>query len=111
MLRFRDKEKWKTKMTLDSYETAYLDNFNPLRAIDFGRKAFFLNDRINISYPCLVYAFIKKEFSETTDAIPYDIIEFKSSLDIKALSLKVDADYTVFVQNIKNEEQRFDIKR
>lgn len=77
------------------------ENGRPDWMFDADRKAIFVNDKITIEYPCLVFAYLANENKNT---IPFDIIELKDKNDKKALSLK-SGKYEIVVKNKKNKLQ------
>lgn len=74
-----------------------------------NRTPYYIKEKITLTFPCLVFAFIPKEIKENENAIPFDIIELKSSEDKKALSLIVGQSFTIFIRDNNFKEQRFDI--
>lgn len=81
----------------------------PHWAFENNRTPYFIKEKINLMFPCLVFAFIAKEKKQNKKAIPFDIIELKSPTDQKALSLKKGQTFTVVVRDINSQEQKFDV--
>ncbi len=74
-----------------------------------NRTPYFVKEKITLTFPCLVFAFIPKEKKENENAIPFDIIELKTSADKKALSLKKGKPFTIVIRDDNFKEQKFDI--
>jgi hypothetical protein len=74
-----------------------------------NRTPYFVNEKIALQFPCLVFAFIPKEKKESEFAIPFDIIELKTSADKKALSLKKKQLFTIIIRDMNFKEQKFDV--
>ncbi len=74
-----------------------------------GRVPYFIEEKITVSFPCLVFAFIPKENNASKEAIPYDIIELKNKKDKKALSLKKDEQYIIVLRDEDGKQQDFTI--
>lgn len=74
-----------------------------------NRTPYVLKQKLDVSFPCLVFAFISKEKKENDQAIPFDIIELKSANDQKALSLLKDQHFTIVVRDQNLREQRFEV--
>lgn len=73
-----------------------------------NRTPYYVEEKITLSFPCLVFAFITKEKEENENAIPFDIIELKTPKDKKALSLKKNQQFTIIIrdQNLKEQKLR-----
>lgn len=85
-------------------------NGRPHWVFENNRIPYFLKKKIHLTYPCLVFAFISKEWEESENAIPFDIFELNSASEVKALSLKKNTKFTIIVRDIHSAEQRFNIK-
>lgn len=81
----------------------------PHWAFENNRTPYFIKEKINLIFPCLVFAFITKERKQNKKAIPFDIIELKSPTDQKALSLKKGQKFTIVIRDINSQEQKFDV--
>ncbi|MGE0568119.1 MAG: hypothetical protein AB7O73_09235 [Bacteroidia bacterium] len=82
----------------------------PQWVFENGRTPYFIRNKINLKFPCLVFAFIKRERKQSKKAIPFDIIELKSATENKALSLKKGEKYTIDYMDVNFQEQTFDIQ-
>ncbi len=84
-------------------------NGRPHWVFENDRQAFFINEKITTSFPCLVFAYLDNEYSNAEDPhnppIPFDIIELKTKEDHKALSLKKDK-YIIMIKDKKGQEQK-----
>lgn len=74
-----------------------------------NRTPYYVKEKITVQFPCLVFAFIPKEKKENEYAIPFDIIELKTSADKKALSLKKGQQFTIIIRDMNFKEQKFDV--
>lgn len=90
-------------------KTKYLHG-RPHWVFENNRTPFFIEEKINLTFPCLVFAFIKKEKKENKEAIPFDIIELKTPADKEALSLIKGQYYTIVIRDKNSNEQKFNIK-
>ena len=75
-----------------------------------NRMPYYIKEKITLTFPCLVFAFIPKEKKENNDAIPFDIIELKNAADKKALSLIKGQHYTIVIRDKNSKEQVFNVK-
>ncbi|OFY29338.1 MAG: hypothetical protein A2X01_06520 [Bacteroidetes bacterium GWF2_35_48] len=89
--------------------------YHPLTKLMYGRPnwlfecnriPYFVNQKISVSFPCLVFAYRPRE---SIFAVPYDIIELKSRTDKKALALK-NENYKIIVIDFKGKKQEFNIR-
>lgn len=74
-----------------------------------NRTPYYMNEKITVTFPCLVFAFIQKEKEENENAIPFDIIELRTSADKKALSLKKGQEFTIVIRDENSKEQKFNV--
>ncbi len=74
-----------------------------------NRTPYLIVEKIALTFPCLVFAFIPKEKNENENAIPFDIIEMKTSTDKKALSLKKGQQFIIVVRDENFKEQIFTV--
>ena len=74
-----------------------------------NRTPYYVKEKITLSFPCLVFAFITKEKEENENAIPFDIIELKTPTDKKALSLKKNQQFTIIIRDQSLKEQKFKV--
>lgn len=76
-----------------------------------GRIPFYVKI-YNLSYPCLVYAYLESEKFDNTkpyeNPIPYDIIELLNSDEQKALSLK-KGKYNIIIKDYKGSVQKMNL--
>lgn len=83
-------------------------NGRPKWMFDGGRKPYFI-DRIEVTFPCLVFAYLADENLDVKQLkdqpIPYDVIELKNSSDKKALSLK-KGKYNIIIKDKRGQEQK-----
>jgi hypothetical protein len=74
-----------------------------------NRTPYYIKDKITLTFPCLVFAFITAEKKENENAIPFDIVELKTSTDKKALSLKKGQQFTIVIRDQNYKEQKFNL--
>lgn len=74
-----------------------------------NRTPYYIKDKITLTFPCLVFAFITEEKKENENAIPFDIVELKTSTDKKALSLKKGQQFTIVIRDQNYKEQKFNV--
>lgn len=84
-------------------------NGRPHWLFENNRTAYFIKEKLVVTFPCLIFAFISKEKEETDLAIPFDIIELKSPNDKKALSLIKGQKYTLIIQGQSFKAQKINI--
>lgn len=91
--------------------TIYI-NGRPNWIFEGGRKAYEIVDDIDVSFPCLVFAYVSSEIdnvkNEEGKVVPFDIIEIKDKKDNKALSLKPGI-YTIVIRDKKDKKQCFSL--
>lgn len=73
-----------------------------------GRKPFFIHKKVELSFPCLVTAYLAEEYTTVQDIrdmpVPFDVIELKDKSDEKALSLKKGI-YVIVARNPGGQKQ------
>jgi len=84
-------------------------NGRPHWVFENNRTPYYIKEKITLTFPCLVFAFIPKEKKENENAIPFDIIELKTSADKKALSLKKGQQFTIVIRDENFKEQKFNV--
>ncbi|MFD3002610.1 hypothetical protein ACFS7Z_19725 [Pontibacter toksunensis] len=87
-------------------KTSYIHG-RPDWMFTLGRKPVFINKRIKVNYPVLVFAY--KAGEDISQAIPVDVIELKSKQDKKALALK-KGKYSILVLDKNGGQQTVSIK-
>lgn len=89
-------------------KTKLLHN-RPHWVFENNRTPYYFKEKIILTFPCLVFAFITKEISENSNAIPFDIIELNTLIDKKALSLKKGQQFTIIIRDGNFKEQKFNV--
>ena len=95
--------------------------YHPKTVTEYGRPNWlfteerfplFIEEKIDLLFPCLVFAYLEKEVSVDPNCIPVDIIELQSSDDIKrkALALKKDQKYRIILLDHNKKKQSFQIE-
>jgi hypothetical protein len=74
-----------------------------------NRSPYYVKEKINLTFPCLIFAFLANERKQSKKAIPFDIIELKSPTDEKALSLKKGQKFTIVIRDVNLQAQKFDV--
>lgn len=88
--------------------------YHPRTHLMYGRphwlfaiyKPVLINDKISLSYPVLAKAYLANE--DRTQAVPFDVIQIKSSDDTTALALSPNKRYNITVENEAGQKQDFD---
>ena len=83
-------------------------NGRPNWVFENEKYSFFINNKIKVSFPCLVFAYYAEE--NCNFAVATDIIELKSKNDKVALSLKKGA-YNIIIKDSKGNTQQIHIKK
>jgi hypothetical protein len=84
-------------------------NGRPHWMFENNRIPYFIKEKIDVAFPCLVFAFISKEKEENKNAIPFDIIELKNPTETKALSLRKGKKFTIVIRDKESKEQKFQV--
>lgn len=82
-------------------------NGRPNWAFEGGKQPYFINDQINIVFPCLVLAYCEGE--DISIAVPTDVIELKNKDDKTALALK-KGNYTIIIKRDSENDQQIKVK-
>jgi len=87
-------------------------NGRPHWMFENNREPFNVIEKITISFPCLVFAYLADENlevkKESDKPIPFDLIELKDKSDNKALSLK-KGKYNIIIQDKKGKEKKLNV--
>lgn len=84
--------------------TIWIDG-RPNWVFENGRIPVFVNDKITIGFPCLVFAYNLND-NDFKRSVPIDLIELKSFSDTVALSLKRE-NYLIYIRDITGKTQSF----
>jgi hypothetical protein len=88
-------------------------NGRPHWIFEGGRKPFNVSDEIDVSYPCLVFAYISTELlhvkKDSDRVVPFDVIELKDKKDKKDLSL-TPGQYSIVILDSTGKKQCFTVR-
>ena len=87
-------------------KTKYV-NGRPDWIFNHGRRPIFINQKISISCPCLIFTYKAEE--DISQAVPVDVIELKNKEEEKALALR-KGKYRILIKNKKGKLQAIDIE-